>query len=288
MMSKDTQQNIKNDPKNVQQNTQQRIVEDKLSNLKIKEKTIFLVVGMAGAGKTTFCQRLYSWISQDNCKIDSKTGLNSSIYSINLDPAVLNCKMPLNLDIRDYVDYNGVMEKYNIGPNGAITTSLNLFLLNIEERVQLGDSEYVIIDTPGQIETFTWSSPGYIIRDFFKSAGKVVMVYLVDSYASADASVFMSNMMYAISLMCRYEIPVLCTFNKIDIEKSNLIEEWIRDYEVFRSSLDENKLHTPLLGSMALHFEEFYNSIDTVSISSSVGSGKEAFFKKVKEVLEKY
>lgn len=258
-----------------------------LENLKIEEKTVFLVVGMAGAGKTTFCQRLYSWISQDSCKIDPKTGLNSCIYSINLDPAVLNCRMPLNLDIRDHVDYNGVMEKYNIGPNGAITTSLNLFLLNINDHMKLTNSKYIIIDTPGQIETFTWSSPGYIIRDYFKSVGRLVMIYLVDSHNSSDASVFMSNMMYAVSLMCRYEVPVLCTFNKTDIERSTKIEEWARDYEAFRSSLDENKLQTPLLGSMALHFEEFYNSIDTVSISSATGVGKDDFFNKVDEILKR-
>jgi hypothetical protein len=259
-------------------------VEKSLENLKLN-RTQFLVVGMAGAGKTTFCQRLYSWLSQENCKIDPKTGLNSSIYSINLDPAVLNCKMPLNCDIRDHIDYNEVMEKYNIGPNGAITTSLNLFCLNISKHVQLGNEKYVIIDTPGQIETFTWSSPGYVINDYFKSMGNVIMIYLVDSYNSTDPSVFMSNMMYAVSLMCRYEVPLLCTFNKIDIESSTKIEDWIRDFESFSASLNENKLHTPLLRSMALHFEEFYNSVKTVSISSTTGLGKESFLKKVKEIL---
>ncbi|EOB13820.1 ATP-binding protein [Nosema bombycis CQ1] len=83
---------MSNEP-NQEVNNEQKI-EKSLENLKLN-RTQFLVVGMAGAGKTTFCQRLYSWLSQENCKIDPKTGLNSSIYSINLDPAVLNCKMPL-------------------------------------------------------------------------------------------------------------------------------------------------------------------------------------------------
>ncbi|EEQ82516.1 hypothetical protein NCER_100745 [Vairimorpha ceranae BRL01] len=262
-------------------------IQDHLGNLNISEKpTIFIVVGMAGSGKTTFCQRLYSWISSEYCKIDTKTGLNSYIYSINLDPAVVNTKMPLNVDIREHIDYYDVMEKYNLGPNGAITTSLNLFLINIESHFKV-KSNFVIVDTPGQIESFTWSSPGYVLRDFFKKIGNVLMIYVVDSEVSQDFSVFMSNMIYSISLMCRYSLPVLCTFNKCDIIDSNKIESWIRDYEAFREDLDENDNSTPLLGSLALHFEEFYSEINTVAVSSKTGTGKINFFKAINDLVSK-
>ncbi|KAK6089446.1 hypothetical protein P3W45_001583 [Vairimorpha bombi] len=260
-----------------------------IENIEISENkpTVFIVVGMAGSGKTTFCQRLYSWISADKCKIDSSTGLNSHIFSVNLDPAVVNTKMPLNVDIKEHIDYYDIMDKYNLGPNGAITTSLNLFLLNIDKHINPSKAEYIIIDTPGQIESFTWSSPGYILRDYFKKIGNLVMVYVVDSEVSQDPSVFMSNMIYSISLMCRYEVPVLCTFNKTDLENSDKIERWIRDYEEFRSALDENKNCTPLLGSLALHFEEFYNEIETVAVSSKTGIGKEDFFSKIRDIIKK-
>lgn len=261
--------------------------EQKLKTINIKNKpTIFLVVGMAGSGKTTFCQRLYSWISQKNCNIDKTTGLNSHIYSINLDPAVLNTKMPLNLDIKDHIDYYEVMEKHNLGSNGAITTSLNLFLLKLVDLFDCKNSEYIIIDTPGQIESFTWSSPGFVLRDFFKNIGNLVMVYLVDSLASQDPSVFMSNMMYAISLQCRYNLNVLCTFNKTDLQESVKIEKWIRDYEQFREDLDINKNSSSLLGSLSLHFEELYNEINTVAVSSKVGCGREDFFNTVKKIID--
>lgn len=260
--------------------------EKKLKTISIKNRpTIFLVVGMAGSGKTTFCQRLYSWISQKKCNIDKKSGLNSFIYSINLDPAVINTKMPLNLDIKDHIDYYDVMEKHNLGSNGAITTSLNLFLLKINELFDYKDSDYIIIDTPGQIESFTWSSPGFVLRDFFKNIGNLVMVYLVDSVASQDPSVFMSNMMYAISLQCRYDLSVLCTFNKTDLQNSDKIEKWIRDYEQFRRDLDVNKNNSSLLGSLSLHFEELYNEIDTIAVSSKIGSGREDFFNVVDRMI---
>lgn len=249
-----------------------------------EERTIFVVVGMAGSGKTMFCQRLYSWISQDCLKVDSETGLNSSIFSINLDPAVLNAKMPLNVDIRDVVDYQETMEKYNLGPNGAITTCLNLFMLNIEKHIGSIGGKYVVVDTPGQIEAFTWSSPGYVLVETLKTFGRVVVVYVVDSVSSHRPAVFMSNMMYAASLMCRYEADTLCLFNKKDLSGSERLSEWILDYEKFREALDSENMFSPTLGSMALHFEEFYNSIKTVSVSSFTGEGRKEFFEAVDEL----
>lgn len=37
------------------------------------------------------------------------------------------------LDIRDTVNYKEVMKKYNLGPNGGIVTSLNLFATRFDQ-----------------------------------------------------------------------------------------------------------------------------------------------------------
>jgi GPN-loop GTPase len=50
-----------------------------------------------------------------------------STYNLNLDPAVMEVNFPCNIDIRDSVKYKNVMKSYNLGPNGAILTCLNLF-----------------------------------------------------------------------------------------------------------------------------------------------------------------
>ena len=79
--------------------------------------TVLIVMGMAGSGKTTFVHRLISYLSQQGKRT----------YNINLDPAVLEVNFPCNIDIRDSVKYKNVMKSYQLGPNGAILTSLNLF-----------------------------------------------------------------------------------------------------------------------------------------------------------------
>lgn len=61
-------------------------------------------------------------------------------------------------------------------------------------------SSYVIVDTPGQIEIFTWSASGAIITDAVASALPTVVAYIVDTPRTVAPATFMSNMLYA----CRY------------------------------------------------------------------------------------
>jgi hypothetical protein len=36
-------------------------------------------------------------------------------YNINIDPAVLEVKFPVNIDIRDSVKYKSIMKSYKLG-----------------------------------------------------------------------------------------------------------------------------------------------------------------------------
>lgn len=58
-------------------------------------------------------------------------------YVINLDPAVRELSYPANIDIRDTVQYKEVMKQYNLGPNGGIMTSLNLFATKFDQVLEL-------------------------------------------------------------------------------------------------------------------------------------------------------
>ena len=62
-------------------------------------------------------------------------------YNLNLDPAVMEVNFPCNIDIRDSVKYKNVMKSYNLGPNGAILTCLNLFAAQFDQVVKLIESK---------------------------------------------------------------------------------------------------------------------------------------------------
>ncbi|KAI3869236.1 hypothetical protein MKX03_021462, partial [Papaver bracteatum] len=54
-----------------------------------------------------------------------------------LDPAIMKLPYGGSIDIRDTVKYEAVMKQYNLGPNGGILTSLNLFATKFDEVVSV-------------------------------------------------------------------------------------------------------------------------------------------------------
>lgn len=135
-----------------------------------------IVLGMAGAGKTTLMQRLNAHLHERK----------TPYYLINLDPAVIDTPFGANIDIRDTVNYREVMRQYQLGPNGGILTALNLFATRFEDVMKLVEArapsiDYVLIDTPGQIEIFTWSASGSIISESLASTMPTIIVYVIDT-----------------------------------------------------------------------------------------------------------
>ena len=60
---------------------------------------------------------------------------------------------------------------------------------------------FVLLDTPGQIEIFTWSASGAIITDSLAASFPTCVVYVVDTPRNASPNTFMSNMLYACRCM---------------------------------------------------------------------------------------
>ena len=60
--------------------------------------------------------------------------LEKELTSTNV---VLQVKFGANIDIRDSVKYKAVMSEYQLGPNGAILTSLNIFAAQFDQVIGL-------------------------------------------------------------------------------------------------------------------------------------------------------
>lgn len=100
------------------------------------------------------------------------------------------------------------MKQYALGPNGGIVTALNLFCTKFPDVVDLikksnKEHKYCVIDTPGQIEVFTWSVSGTIVTESLAASFPTVVIYVMDSVRSASPVTFMSNMLYACSILYR-------------------------------------------------------------------------------------
>ena len=54
---------------------------------------------------------------------------------------------------------------------------------------------HIVVDTPGQIEIFTWSASGAIITEAFASSAPTMVAYVIDTPRCLHPQTFMSNML---------------------------------------------------------------------------------------------
>lgn len=263
-------------------NTQEK--QQQQPNREMKKSTCLIVLGMAGSGKTTFVQKLAEHL-YDN----EKPG-----YLINLDPACHDLPYPAQVDIRDTINYKKVMKEYELGPNGAILTSLNLFTTKFDQLVTLvekrsDEHEHFIIDTPGQIEVFNWSASGMIITETLASQMPTAIVYILDTVRNRNPATFMSNMLYACSILYKTKLPLIIVLNKTDLQNHQFLVDWMKDFEKFQEALESEQSYiSGLTRSLSLVLDDFYADLRTVGVSSITGLGMDEFLEAVKESREDY
>jgi len=158
-----------------------------------------------------------------------------------------------------------------------------------EEEEDDTPMDYILVDTPGQIEAFTWSASGSIISESLASAFPTVLCFVVDTARCASSpNTFMSNMLYACSMLYRTRLPLVVCFNKTDVVSHEFCLEWMRDYEAFQQALDDmaesGGFYGSLTRSMSLVLDEFYsNFANACGVSAVTGDGMDEFW----ETLQK-
>lgn len=245
----------------------------------LESPIVCLIIGMAGSGKTTLMQRVTHHVHEKS----------QPSYVVNLDPAVANLPYGCNIDICDTVKYKEVMKQYNLGPNGGIMTCLNLFATRFDQVSDLltrraSELQYAFFDTPGQIEIFTWSASGTIITDTLASTFPTVVLYVLDTARTTSPVTFMSNMLYACSILYKTQLPFILVFNKIDVCDHSFAKSWMSDFDAFQDALEaETSYSASLARSMGLVLDEFYANLTSVGVSAVTGEGMADLFAAINE-----
>lgn len=230
---------------------------------------VCIFVGMAGSGKTTLVERFSSHLRSGG----------QAPYVLNLDPAAQNTPYEANIDIRDTVNYKAVMKEYGLGPNGAILTSSNLFATRFDRVIdilkeRINDHRYILIDTPGQIEMFTWSASGMMITEMLSSTFATYIFYILDTSHCQRPQALVSNLLQAVSVLYRIQLPLVLIFNKIDIVPYEPLVKQLFDASLLHAELDRiGDYSSALTSSLNTILQEFYQQLNIVGVSAALGTG---------------
>ena len=167
------------------------------------------MVGTAGSGKTYLTKAFSEWL--DFKKLDNIT--------VNLDPGAENLPYNPDIDVREWFTLADIMEKYQVGPNGAQIIGADLISTiakDIKDEIEYEGSPYVILDTPGQMELFTMRTSGEILVKLL-GRERSVMVYLFDPVISKTPSGFLSLLFMCSSAIMRLNIPQIPVLAKSDL-----------------------------------------------------------------------
>lgn len=146
-----------------------------------------------------------------------------------------------------------------------------------------------MVDTPGQIEIFTWSASGAIITDTLAATYPTVVAYIIDTPRTTAPATFMSNMLYACSILYKTKLPFILVFNKTDVVSHQFAVDWMTDFESFQQALQQDTTYmSSLMNSMSLVLDEFYSHLKVVGVSAVTGEGMDEFFTAVDQAAEEY
>ncbi|KAF7884500.1 uncharacterized protein EAF02_004836 [Botrytis sinoallii] len=187
-----------------------------------------LVMGPAGAGKTTFCTGLINHL-QNNRR---------SCFYINLDPAAETFTHEPDLDIKDLISLEDVMEEMGLGPNGGLIYCFEFLLENLDflsEAIEPLTEEYlIIIDMPGQIELYTHIPILPALVKFLTKTGaldiNLCAAYLLEATFVVDRAKFFAGTLSAMSAMIMLEVPHVNILSKMDLVKGQVAKRELKRF----------------------------------------------------------
>lgn len=180
-----------------------------------------------------------------------------SCYYVNLDPAAEDFAYEPDLDIKELISLEDVMEEMGLGPNGGLiycfeytitnraafyalhTLMVVRFLLeNLDFLTEAMDSlteEYlIIIDMPGQIELYTHIP---VVPELVKHLTRtgalnvnLCAAYLLESTFVVDRAKFFAGTLSAMSAMIMLEIPHVNVLSKMDLVKDTVSKKELKRF----------------------------------------------------------
>ena len=195
---------------------------------------VMFVVGTAGAGKSSLVTAFQRWARF--LEIDALT--------INLDPGAERVHYDPEFDVRDLISLAEVMDRYDLGPNGAQILAADLVAAQADEimdELEGLSGDMLIIDSPGQVELFAFREASNHLVDVL-GQGRAALAFLFDPMLSQTPSGFVSQMLLSNIVQFRLGLPTANYLSKADLLEPEVLEkilEWGERLDVLEADLYE-------------------------------------------------
>lgn len=244
---------------------------------------IFLYfVGAAGSGKSTLTHGFKLWMD--------RRGYNAA--TINLDPGVEHLPYSPDIDVREMFLLSDVMEEFSLGPNAAQIVAADMIALRTTEIKELVDdlnSDYFLVDTPGQMELFTFRGASSVIIKALNEERSAI-VFLYDPMLSTTPSNFVSQLMLGSTTQFRFYIPSINILSKVDVLKEEQLEnilEWSKNSDVLYDALIDETPH--MRGQLNIELFRALESLGTykalIPISAEKMTGLEDLYNMAQQIF---
>jgi len=175
---------------------------------------IEIICGPPGAGKTTYCKNMATFLFSTNV----------IPFTINLDPGNENRDF-YSINISSMVCAREIGSELHLGPNGSILFSMEFFEKNIdwiEKKLKKFrrkfEKLYILIDLPGQIEIFTHhTSIKKFIKRLCKYNTKITTIIVVDSFFLNDKTITYSILTICLSISLGLGTSAIILMSKADL-----------------------------------------------------------------------
>ncbi len=243
-----------------------------------------VLVGPAGSGKSSLTAAL-SQVMEENGAV---------VARVNFDPAVEELPYDPEVDVRKYVDYVSLL-KQGLGPNGALVTAVDMLIghvADIREEISSFEADYVIVDTPGQMELFAFRQGGPLVLEALVHDEPTLIVFLVDAIFMENPASIVSGFSLASSVALRFRKPQVNVVSKADLLLDEVREEIIPRLGEpgFLTSLVEADTSVPgdlrlLYDSLARALEESGMIGEVLPVSVEEVETLTALYAKIQQIL---
>jgi GTPase SAR1 family protein len=195
---------------------------------------IVFIIGTAGSGKSLLTAAFNDWLKMSK----------QDVAVVNLDPGAVTLPYSPDVDVREYVNVDKLMEECTLGPNGALVMAADLIADRIEEiseEIEELKSDITLVDTSGQMELFAFRASGpYIASELTKEPKAIV--YLFDSVFSVNPLNYVSNLFLSTAVYNRFLLPQVHLLSKIDLlpaEEIDRIVDWSATPRALEDSIEQ-------------------------------------------------